>query len=154
MASPRRHVSTLGRIDVKLRHAFNPHLITKNAAENGSTGVINGRAAKTIVGIRLLPRRAVFQLDDSCTAQTAKATIHPADNQIHLRLGSFGRCFLRRLLAVASEPAIKVVQLFIRKFVQAGLVKLLRGHRLLDTALVLVMTIRDGKKDKSAKQRW
>ena len=31
--------------------------------------------------------------------------------------------------------------------------KLLRGHCLLDTALALGMKMRDGKKDKSAKQR-
>jgi hypothetical protein len=42
VALPWRHLSTLDRIDVKLRHTFNPHLITKNAADNRSAGVING----------------------------------------------------------------------------------------------------------------
>ena len=88
-------------IDVKLGHAFDPHFVTKNAVHDRGPGMINWRPGEMIVGVCLFPRRPVFQLNHCSAAETAKAAVHPADNQIHFCLGSSRCCFLRCFLAIA-----------------------------------------------------
>ena len=93
-----------------------------------------------IILICLSPHGSIFQLNYGPTGQTWEASRDPAHDQVHFRLACPRRCFLCglcRFFPVALQPPIQISQFLIGKFVEPGLMKLFRRHRLLNTSLVL-----------------
>src|SRR5689334_2145307 len=114
------------RVDIKLRYAFDPHLVTKSGMDDRSARVINRRRAVMIILVCLSPRCPIFQVDYGVTHQTWEAPRDPAYDQVHLRPAR-PRCrLLRGLFAVALEPSIQISQFFLAQLVEPGLVKLFR----------------------------
>src|SRR5437762_9349472 len=128
------------RIDVELGHPFDPHFVTKTRADHARRRVVLVRRAKSVVSVRLFPKRAIFQSDLGATFQPVNSAINATHGRVEpghggflgffgcllsryldllLRLGLrlFGR-FLLSALAITLQPRIEMLEFVLAQLIQ------------------------------------
>src|SRR2546421_7508198 len=77
------------RIDVELGHPFDPHFVTKTRADHARRRVVLVRRAKSVVSVRLFPKRAIFQSDLGATFQPVNSAINATHGRVEPGHGGF-----------------------------------------------------------------
>src|SRR5256885_1586759 len=90
------------RIDIELRHSFDPHFITETCPQNDCGGMIAHGSAVMVVMVRLLPNAAVFEPNHRVAFEAVDIAVDSTNESIGelaARTNGVAVRFLSRFLA-------------------------------------------------------